>query len=84
MSLDTTNWVKYPFSVNGVDFISMLDPQGSFYPQVERLPAHLFNSYNVGAVTELIGNPATMTRDELLSELDKVNEGANQALICLA
>jgi hypothetical protein len=84
MSLDTTNWVKYPFSVDGVEFVSMLDPQGSFYSQVERLPAGVFISENKRMVSELIGNPALMTRSELVDELDKVNLHASQAILALA
>jgi hypothetical protein len=82
--LDTTNWVKYPFTVDGVDFVSMLDPQGSFYSQVERLPAGIFTNENVRMVAELIGNPALMTRQELQDELDRINLGASQALVALA
>jgi hypothetical protein len=81
--LDTTNWAKYPFSVDGVDFISMLDPQGSFYSQVERLPAGLFANENARMVNELIGNPALMTREELQDELARINDGASQALVAL-
>ncbi len=82
--LDTTNWVKYPFTVDGIDFVSMLDPQGSFYSQVERLPAGIFTNENVRMVAELIGNPALMTRQELQDELDRINLGASQALVALA
>ena len=82
--LDTTNWAKYPFSVEGVEFVSMLDPQGSFYSQVERLPAGIFTNENVRMVNELIGNPAKLTRDELEAELARVNLGASQALVALA
>lgn len=82
--LDTTNWAKYPFSVEGVEFVSMLDPQGSFYSQVERLPAGIFANENVRMVAELIGNPAKFTRDELEAELARVNLGASQALVALA
>jgi hypothetical protein len=82
--LDTTNWAKYPFSVDGVEFVSMLDPQGSFYSQVERLPAGIFANENVRMVNELIGNPAKLTRDELEAELARVNLGASQALVALA
>ncbi len=84
MSLDTTNWAKYPFTVEGVEFVSMLDPQGSFYSQVERLPAGIFANENVRMVNELIGNPAKLTRDELEAELARVNLGASQALVALA
>ena len=82
--LDTTNWASYPFTVEGVEFVSLLDPKGSFYPQVERLPAGVFTAENTRMVTELIGNPALFTRQELQDELDKVNAGASQALVALA
>ena len=84
MSLDTTNWVKYPFSVDGVDFVSMLDPQGDFYPQIEKLPADMFISWNTEMVTSVIGNPSLMSHDELVSELERVNDGATQAILALA
>ena len=84
MSLDTTNWVKYPFSVDGVDFVSMLDPQGDFYPQIEKLPADMFILWNTEMVTSVIGNPSLMSHDELVSELERVNDGATQAILALA
>ena len=82
--LDTTNWVSYPFSVEGVEFVSLLDPRGSFYPQIERLPAGVFTAENVRMLTELVGNPALMTREELSNELDRINAGASQAILALA
>ena len=54
--LDTTNWVSYPFEVNGVKFNSMLDPNGSFYPKVERLPDGVFTAENIRMTLELIGD----------------------------
>ncbi|NDB60468.1 hypothetical protein EB001_18760 [bacterium] len=82
--LNTDNWASYPFSVEGVDFVSKLDPQGSFYPQVERLPAGVFTAENTRMVTELIGNPALFTREELENELATINAGASQAIVALA
>ena len=82
--LDTTNWASYPFTVEGVEFVSLLDPQGSFYPQVERLPAGLFTAENARMVSNLIGNPALMTREQLESELETINAGASQAILALA
>jgi hypothetical protein len=84
MSLDTTNWAKYPFSVEGVDFVSMLDPKGSFYPQVERIPAEIFSSMNAQTILELIGNPSSFTREELEDEIARVNDGSTQAYLALA
>ena len=82
--LDTTNWASYPFTVEGVEFVSLLDPKGSFYSQIERLPIGVFTAENTRMVSELIGNPALMTRSELQDELDRVNAGASQAILALA
>ena len=82
--LDTTNWVSYPFEVNGVNFVSKLDPQGSFYPQIEAMPNGYFDAMNKSMVLDIIGNPADLSAEELESELDRINAGASQALVCLA
>ena len=82
--LNTTNWVSYPFEVNGIKFNSMLDPDGSFYPRVELLPDGLFTAENIRMVTELIGDPTQLTAEELQDELDRVNAGASEALVVLA
>lgn len=82
--LDTTNWVSFPFEVNGVKFNSMLDPQGSFYPKVARLPDGLFTAENIRMTLELIGDPTQLSVEELQDELDRVNDGASEALIVLA
>ena len=83
-TLDTTNWVSYPFEVDGVNFVSKLDPKGSFYPQIEAMPAEMFTYMNQSAIREIIGKASLFSTDELQKELDRVNEGASQALICLA
>jgi hypothetical protein len=84
MSLDTTNWVKFPFSVNGVDFLSMFDPQGSFYPEVKRIPANVLDDWNTEMVMKTIGDPSKLSRNELEKELFSVNQGATQAILALA
>lgn len=82
--LNTTNWVSYPFEVNGVKFNSMLDPNGSFYPKVERLPAGVFTAENIRMITELVGDPTKLSADELQAELYACNLGASQAILALA
>lgn len=82
--LNTTNWVSYPFEVNGVKFNSLLDPKGEFYPKVEKLPAGIFANMNAGAIAEFVGDPSTLSVNEINSLLDVANEGATQALIVLA
>ena len=82
--LNTDNWASFPFSVNGVNFVSKLDTNGSFYPQISRMPAELVEMINRDAISELVGDPTKMTTEELQAELDAVNLGATQALLCLA
>ena len=82
--LDTTNWAEYPFYVEGVKFVSKLDTEGSIYSQVSRLPMGVFEAMNRDAIASLIGNPTDFSREELESELEAVNLGAHEALICLA
>ena len=82
--LNTDNWALFPFSVNGVNFVSKLDTNGSFYPQISRMPAELVEMINRDAITELVGDPTKMTTEELQAELDSVNLGATQAILALA
>ena len=82
--LNTDNWASFPFSVNGVNFVSKLDTNGSFYPQISRMPAAMVEMINRDAITQLVGDPTSMTTAELQAELDAVNLGATQALLCLA
>ncbi len=83
-AIDTTNWVRYPFSVDGIDFVSLIDPKGNFYPQLEALTPEIRNAFNEQAIREFIGSPANYSLDELQGELDDINLGYSQALIVLA
>jgi hypothetical protein len=82
--IDTTNWAKFPFAVDGVEFVSMLDPNGSMYQQASKVPTQVFNSMNEGAIRELIGKVSLMSKSEIQDELDRVNDGFGQAYLALA
>ncbi len=84
MSIDTTNWAKFPVSVDGVGFVSEIDPNGSFYPQLSRLPQQAIQDFHEQMIHELIGNPSLLSRQELEAELAVINDGANQAILALA
>ena len=81
---DTTNWAKFPFTVDGVEFVSMLDPNGSMYQQVKLVPAQVFTMMNESAIRDLIGKVSLMSMSEIQDELDRVNEGFGQAYLALA
>ena len=78
------NWVSYPFTVDGVNFLSLLNPEGSMYNRVKNLPAGIFVQMNEGAIREMIGKVSLMSKSEIQSELDKVNEGYHEAYLALA
>ena len=74
-------YAVYPFSVNGVKFVSRLAVNGSMYATVERMHESIFAQMNTEAILELMGNPANMTLNEIKIRLYELNEGATQALI---
>jgi hypothetical protein len=82
--LNTDNWAQFPFSVNGVNFVSKIDTNGSFYPALSQMPTVMVDMINRDAITELVGDPTLLTTAELQAQLDAVNLGATQALLCLA
>jgi len=81
-NLNTTGWNQFPFSVDGVDYISKVSNDSPFMKRISKLPNGMFEEMNVSAIRELVGTG--LTRDELLTKLDLVNEGASHAVIELA
>jgi hypothetical protein len=78
------NWKSFPFTVDGVEFVSLLDPNGSMYSQVKRVPAEMFSAMNADAIRSLIGSISEMPKSEIQAELDRINEGYQQAYLALA
>jgi hypothetical protein len=83
-TLDTTNWVSYPFTVNGINFVSKVNPESSIGFQVSFVPVEMFSLMNIDAVLDIIGDPSLLSADKLKSELVRVNHSASEALIELA
>ena len=79
----TTTYTDYPFTTNGVNFVSRIYSNSPFANKIASLPANVFADMNIQAVTEIIGDASLLTHDELLSELDKVNAGGSHAFILL-
>ena len=79
----TTNYTDYPFTVNGVNFISRINADSPFAGSLAKLPKQVVADLNIQAVKELVGNASLLTRDELLAELERVNDGGTHAFILL-
>ena len=78
-----TNYKDYPFTSNGVNFISRIDANSPFAGTLAKLPAQVVIDMNIQAVQEMIGDASLFTREELLAELERVNEGGTHAFIIL-
>ena len=78
-----TNYTDYPFTLNGVNFISRVYTHSEMAQRIASLPEGVFAEINQGAISEIIGDPSLLSTPELLSELERVNEGGSHAFILL-
>lgn len=78
------NWKSYPFTVDGVEFVSLINPESTMYEKVKLVPTKIFTQMNESAIRELIGNASLMSKSEIQDELDRVNEGYSSAYLALA
>ena len=81
--MTNTTYTDFPFTVNGVNFISRVHENSPFLSQINRLPEGIFVSMNIQAVAEMIGDASLFTLSELQDELDRINEGGSHAFILL-
>jgi hypothetical protein len=81
--MTTQTYTDYPFSVDGVNFISRIHSDSPFLSSVQNLPAGVFEVLNIQAVQELMGSPKLLTIEEVQDELDRINEGGSHSFILL-
>ena len=77
------NYTDYPFTSNGVNFISRISNESPFARQLASLPREIVDGMNIDAVTQMIGDASKFTTAELLAELERVNDGGTHAFILL-
>jgi hypothetical protein len=81
--MTNATYTDFPFTVNGVNFVSRVYSHSEFLKTILNLPNGVFAEMNQDAVKEIIGDPSLLNRDELLNELDRVNKGGTHAFILL-
>jgi hypothetical protein len=81
--MTTNTYTDFPFTVNGVNFISRVYSHSEFLSRILSLPEGVFAQINQDAVSEIVGDPSLLSTAELLSELERVNEGGSHAFILL-
>ena len=81
--MTNATYTDYPFTAQGIKFISRVYNNSPMANQIAMLPAGVFDTMNLQAITDLLGNASVLTRNELVNELEKINEGWSTALILL-
>ena len=81
--MTNTNYTDYPFTSNGVNFISRISNTSPFVGMLKNVPTEAFIAMNQQAVLELIGDASLLSTAELLEELERVNEGSSHSWILL-
>jgi hypothetical protein len=77
-NLETSNWLTFPFEVDGINYVSKIKPNSGMAKRVAGVPANVFLSLNADCVRELIGKA---TREEAISKIGSINLGASEAVI---
>ncbi len=78
-----SEYIDYPFTAYGVNFISRVYSHSQIAEQIANLPAGIFEQMNKQAVSEIIGDASLLSTDELIRELERINEGGSHAFILL-
>jgi hypothetical protein len=81
--MTNATYTDYPFTVKGINFISRVYSHSELLSTIQSLPAGVFAQLNSDAVSEIIGDPSLLSTAELLTELERVNEGGSHAFILL-
>ena len=76
-------YVDYPFTANGVNFVSRVFLDSPNIPTIDRLPQGVFIQMNIDAIAELIGDVSLLTESELVAEIERLNEGGTHSFILL-
>jgi len=81
--MTNATYTDYPFTVKGINFISRVYSHSELLSTIQSLPAGVFAQLNSDAVSEIIGDPSLLSTAELLTELERVNDGGSHAFILL-
>jgi hypothetical protein len=81
--MTATNYKDFPFTTNGVNFVSRIYSDSPFLSRIERLPEGVFTSMNIQAVNELVTFGSTVTLKDIQESLDHINAGGSHAFIML-
>jgi hypothetical protein len=81
MTNTITRFALFPFTHKGFDFVSHVEIESNVYPQIVNLPEGMFITMNKSMIDELLTITENSTRDEVLAQLEKINEGGSYAFL---
>lgn len=81
--MTNATYTDYPFTSNGVNFISRIYSASDMAKTIASLPRAIFEDMNRDAVENLIGDVSLLTIEEVEDELNRVNDGGTHSFILL-
>lgn len=78
----TTTYTDFPFTRDGINYISRFTNDSPFLGRVKSMPTEIFNQINRACLDEYLTNK-TYTLSEIQIVLDKLNDGGSHAFIML-
>jgi hypothetical protein len=80
---DTLQFSLFPFTYQGVNFVSRISQDSRFLPQIMSM-GQAFIDMNIAAIDEIIPDLVSLNIDELNKRLEFINAGGTQMFLELA
>jgi hypothetical protein len=80
---DTLQFTLFPFTYQGVNFVSRISQDSRFYPQIMSM-GQAFIDMNIAAINDCMPDLASLTIDELNEQLAFINDGGTEMFLELA
>lgn len=76
-------YIDYPFTSNGINFISRIYSHSEFAEKVKNLPLEMWQKLNSSAIENILGDVSKMSMAQIMNGLEKINDGGSHAFILL-
>ena len=83
MTNSTIQFVEFPFTYQGVNFISKIAETSRFLPQIKAMGSD-FIQMNIAAINDCMPNLASMSIDELNNQIAYINNNGTEMFLELA
>jgi hypothetical protein len=80
---DTLQFSLFPFTYQGVNFVSRISQDSRFLPQIMSM-GQAFIDMNIAAIDEIMPDLVSLNLDELNKRLEFINAGGTQMFLELA